>query len=141
MNTRRVLSVGQCGADHGSISRVFERSFSAQVVPADSTAEAREHLRRGRFDLVLVNRILDADGSSGLDVIRDLLAEPALRQVPVMLVSNYEDAQAQAVAAGAHPGFGKSSLGRADMLERVRPILESSTDRDAAGPHTPGTGS
>jgi hypothetical protein len=49
--------------------------------------------------------------------------DDALAKVPVMLVSNYAAAQAEAVAAGAVPGFGKSSLGRPDMLERVRAVL------------------
>jgi len=39
------------------------------------------------------------------------------------LVSNYTDAQAQAVQAGAEPGFGKSSLGQPQMLDRVRAFL------------------
>ena len=45
-------------------------------------------LRAGEFDLVLVNRVLDADGSSGLDLIRAIKADPDLANVPVMLVSN-----------------------------------------------------
>ena len=41
----------------------------------------------------------------------------------MMLVSNYEDAQNEAVAAGALPGFGKASLGQPHMLARLRPLL------------------
>ena len=41
-----------------------------------------------------------------------------------MLVSNYADAQREAVEAGAEPGFGKASLGRPEMLGKIRPILE-----------------
>jgi CheY-like chemotaxis protein len=72
---------------------------------------------------VLVNRVLDADGSSGLELIRALKAEEQLRDVPVLLVSNYEDAQAQAVQAGAVPGFGKAELGQPHMLACVEPYL------------------
>jgi hypothetical protein len=39
--------------------------------------------------------------------------------VPVMLVSNYENAQAEAQAVGALPGFGK-----ADLLHDAVPALE-----------------
>ena len=35
-----------------------------------------------------------------------------------MLVSNYEDAQASAVEAGALPGFGKSEL-RGERVKRL----------------------
>lgn len=69
-------------------------------------------LRQGAYDLVLVNRVLDEDSSSGLDLIRQLKADPALARIPVLLVSNYVDAQAQAVALGALRGFGKNDLGR-----------------------------
>jgi hypothetical protein len=40
-----------------------------------------------------------------------------------MLVSNYEDAQAQAVQAGATTGFGKAALGQPHMLARVERYL------------------
>src|SRR5947208_2898845 len=107
MVAKRVLSVGQCMADHGSISRTLHRSFGAEVVAAHTADEALERLRHDTFALVLVNRVLDADGSSGLDLISRVKADEGLRPVPVMLVSNYQDAQGQAVAAGAEPGFGK----------------------------------
>src|SRR3712207_7213789 len=45
------------------------------------------------------------------------------KSVPVMLVSNYADAQAKAVAHGALEGFGKGELGDDTMLERVRAVL------------------
>jgi two-component system chemotaxis response regulator CheY len=67
--------------------------------------------------------VLDADGSDGVDVVRAVKADEALRRVPVMLVSNYDAAQEEAVTAGAEPGFGKAALGRPEMLERVRPFL------------------
>jgi two-component system chemotaxis response regulator CheY len=125
MAGKRVLSVGQCGADHGSISRTLQRAFGAPVVGVDTADEALDELRRGPFALVLVNRLFDLDGSPGIDLIRRVKGQPDLAGVPVMLVSNYEHAQAQAVAAGAAPGFGKASLGQPQMLERVGAFLEN----------------
>ena len=123
MTAKRVLSVGQCGADHGGISWAF-RSLGAEVTPAATQTEALELLGEGAFDLVLVNRVFDADGDSGVELIRRIKADEALRATPVLLVSNYADAQRQAVEAGAEPGFGKASLGRPEMLDKVRPFLE-----------------
>jgi hypothetical protein len=40
-----------------------------------------------------------------------------------MLVSNHADAQAEAEAAGAKPGFGKAELGSSKSLEALRAIL------------------
>jgi CheY-like chemotaxis protein len=118
----RVLSVGQCGLDHGNISRVLRDTVQAEVVPAASADEALEALRGGGFDLVLVNRVL-ADGDSGLELIRRIKATPEAAKVPVLLVSNFADAQAQAIEAGAVPGFGKSALNAPEMVARLREYL------------------
>lgn len=120
---KRVLSVGQCFADHSAITRVLNGTFAAEVIAADSTRQALDQLRRETFALVLVNRVYDADGSSGMELIRALKADEQLRSLPVMLVSNYEDAQTQAVEAGATLGFGKAALGEPQMLARVEPFL------------------
>ncbi len=123
MASKRVLSVGQCGADHGNISWTLRRAFDAEVIPAHTIPEALRKLREESFALVLVNRILDADGSAGLELIRQVRADESLKGVPVMLVSNYEDAQAEATAAGAAPGFGKAALGQPHTLARLEPFL------------------
>jgi two-component system chemotaxis response regulator CheY len=125
MAAKRILSVGQCGADHGSLSRTFKSHFGAEITRADGAAEALGLMEQQAFDLVLVNRVFDADGASGLDFIRQLMQREPRAIVPVMLVSNYDDAQREAVAAGASPGFGKASLGQPSMLARVHEALES----------------
>ncbi len=106
----RVLDVGQCGFDHGSIARHLQKSYGAEVTAADSAGQALVTLRAGGFDLVLVNRVFDGDGSPGLDLIRSIKADPDLAGTPVMLVSNYPDAQAEAKQLGALPGFGKGDI-------------------------------
>jgi CheY-like chemotaxis protein len=123
MPAKKVLSLGQCWADHGAISQVFMRHFGAEVVSADTTAEALNLLQEQSFALILVNRLLDQDGSQGMEFIRQLKNDEALRRCPVMLVSNHQDAQREAAQAGAEPGFGKAALGQPAMLGRVRPFL------------------
>jgi hypothetical protein len=122
MTKNRILSIGQCAADHGSLTWAFRKHFDAEVVGADSEAEGRELLKQGPFALILVNRLLDADGSSGLEIVQHLVAE---KVGPVMLVSNYEEAQREAVQAGAVPGFGKAALGQPGMVLLVRNALAS----------------
>jgi len=72
---------------------------------------------------VLVNRKLDVDGSDGMDVIRSAFACDNLSGMPFMLVFNYDDAQNQAVAAGARPGFGKAELGDPDVVLQLAATL------------------
>jgi CheY-like chemotaxis protein len=123
MNQPRVLSVGQCGYDHGRIARHLRDAFGARAERADSAGEALAAARSGGLALLLVNRVLDGDGSSGLALIAALKADPATAGVPAMLVSNYADAQAQAVALGALPGFGKADLDRPRAAEALGAVL------------------
>lgn len=121
--SKRVLDVGQCGFDHGAIRRLVNSQFGAEVVQAHRLDDAVARLRNESFDLVLVNRKLDADDSDGMEVLRAIKANEALAPTPVMLVSNYADAQQAAVDAGAEPGFGKSELNQPSTREKLRPFL------------------
>ncbi len=122
--TKRVLSVGQCGPDTFALRNLVERNFSAQLVAADTGAEARSALQAEKFDLVLVNRKLDIDYSDGLEIIRAIKADPALAAVPCMLVTNYAEHQQAAVAAGAEPGFGKLEYGQPETRAKLARFLE-----------------
>jgi CheY-like chemotaxis protein len=119
----RILNVGQCGFDHRTIATYLGRHFGAEVERADTLDEARRALGRDRFDLVLVNRVLDLDDSSGLDLIRTLKGDGELGDVPVMLVSNHPDAQQAALELGASPGFGKSDLESPRTRDRLKALL------------------
>jgi CheY-like chemotaxis protein len=123
MGSKRILSVGQCAADHSRISQTIQERFKAEVLGADDLDEAVTRLRKEAFDLVLVNRVLDADGSSGLDVIKQIKSDGSLQRLPVMLVSNHDDAQHQAERLGAMPGFGKAALGQPAMVGRMQAVL------------------
>lgn len=121
---RQVLSVGQCGPDHSAISRFLKANFDVVISTADTIADALYDLREAKYDLVLVNRKLDADYSDGSELIRLMKADPVLMDVPVMLVSNYPEHQANAVALGAEPGFGKLELGKSDVVARLERFLK-----------------
>jgi CheY-like chemotaxis protein len=132
MSSKRVLSVGQCAADHAAISALLHRHFGAEVDEADTFEDTESRLRAGDYDLVLVNRVLDRGGDSGLDFIARIKKQPELSRQLVMLVSNHQDAQEQAVAHGALPGFGKSALGATRTLDRLRQVLDAAVG-DQAG--------
>jgi DNA-binding response OmpR family regulator len=119
------LNVGQCGFDHQAISLYLAEEFRAQVERSDTLDEARHALQATHYDLVLVNRVLDLDGSSGLDLIRSLKQDPdpAVATVPVMLVSDYPSAQKEAITLGAAPGFGKSELHAPETSQRIMALL------------------
>jgi CheY-like chemotaxis protein len=122
MDKPRILSVGQCSFDHGSMTRHLGKIYGAEVAKANTVGEALVTLRAGNFDLVLVNRVFDGDGTQGLDLIRAIKADPELASIPVMLVSNYEDVQVEAQSLGALPGFGKADL-RHDSVPALEAVF------------------
>jgi len=123
--TPKVLDVGQCDHDHGKITGFLKSRFGAEVGRAHGLADARDLLRESRYDLILVNRLLDVDQNPGVEVIRSLKndADPNVAAIPVMLVSNFPEAQQEAVAVGAAHGFGKAELDQDAVADRVGAVL------------------
>jgi two-component system chemotaxis response regulator CheY len=121
----RLLSIGQCALDALKIRWVLQGALKAEVVAADTFADAAQALGTATYDLVLVNRVTDLDGSSGLDFIRQFKADPATAAVPVMLISDRAEAQREAETLGALPGVGKAAMGSSATRERLRAAIES----------------
>jgi two-component system, chemotaxis family, chemotaxis protein CheY len=117
-----VLDVGNCDPDHGSIRRLLSR-FDVDVDRVMFVSEAVAALERRSYDLVLVNRLIFADSSDALPLITKMKADDRFREIPVMMISNFEEAQDRAVAAGALRGFGKSSLNDEATVALLRPHL------------------
>jgi CheY-like chemotaxis protein len=126
---KRVLDVGNCGPDHAAIRGLLARLFAAEVVQTDQWADTAELLAAQNFDLVLVNRKLDIDYSDGMEIIRQIKADPRFAALPVMLITNYPEHQAAAIAEGAIYGFGKRELNARETHDRLARILsEPSTE-------------
>jgi len=121
--TKRVLTVGNCAYDHGNLATMTRSHFQAEILAAANADEALTTLAQGHFDLVLINRLLENDRSSGVELIGRIKADPALSQVPLMLISNFADAQQQAIDAGARPGFSKKQLGTPETIAKLKPLL------------------
>jgi two-component system, chemotaxis family, chemotaxis protein CheY len=121
--SKKVLLVGHCGPDSSYLKAAIRNADkSATVLMADDSTELHRALEGG-VDLVLFNRELGYgfDVPDGASVIKQLrAAQPDLRMI---LVSNYPDAQQQAVVAGAMPGFGKRELGSPRVTELLRSAL------------------
>jgi CheY-like chemotaxis protein len=122
--SKTVIDVGQCDLDHGNITRLLTAQFGADVVRAHSHDEAIELTRQHTPALVLINRLLDADRSEGMTVLASLKADGSTANVPVMIVSNFDDAQQAAIAAGAVEGFGKSALDAPATTELLSQYLK-----------------
>jgi hypothetical protein len=121
---KKIALVGHCGPDAGYLRISVSRALKdVSFVAADDEAELNSAIAEG-VDLVLLNRRLDwgFNTDEGVELIRFLRAQhPNLK---LMLVSNYPEAQEEAVKAGALPGFGKSELRSPQFTERLRAALE-----------------
>jgi CheY-like chemotaxis protein len=128
---KRVVLVGHCGPDSSYLRMsVGAAEKGVQVVAADDEAALQRVLSEG-VDLVLLNRVLDYGfvEETGVELVRRLRAEqPNLK---MMLVSNYPEAQAEAVAAGALMGFGKRDLGSRRVAEKIQAVLGQTTESSA----------
>lgn len=126
-NRQVVISVGQCGFDNSRIRSLLNSVNSSIVfLTADTGTELDQLLvkHKEKVQLVLLNRVFDSDGTSGVAVIQQITTSGASSlKPPMMLVSNYEASQAEAIAHGALPGFGKSALNSAETRQRLESIL------------------
>ncbi len=120
---KRVLDVGNCGPDFGSLSRYLTQNFDCTVEQAHGPEDALEKLRGGEYALVTINRKLDRDYSDGADILKLIKADPELQATPVMIVTNYAEHQDAAVALGAERGFGKLQYNEPETLERLEKFL------------------
>ena len=118
---KRVLDVGNCGPDHYSISEMIRTQFDAEIDQAHAAADAIPMLSKHSYDLVMVNRLLDRDGSPGMDVIAEVRQQRP--NIPVMMITNFSDHQDAAIAAGAVLGFGKNAIGGQQTIELLAQYL------------------
>ena len=122
--SKRVVLVGHCGPDASYLRLAVGKALNgASIERADEATELQPLLDQG-VDLLLVNRQLDwgFQTTSGIDLIRHLRAKyPRLR---FMLISNFPEAQREAMSAGARPGFGKGQLRHPHVAQLLRDALE-----------------
>ena len=122
MSKLRVLDVGNCDPDHHAIRSLLIRHFDVDVDRVMFVPEAEAAIGSERYALVFVNRRIFADDSDGMALVRAMQARSG-EVPPIMLVSNFEESQAAAVASGAVRGFGKATLADVETVERLGAFL------------------
>ncbi|HMO25331.1 MAG TPA: hypothetical protein PKB10_03610 [Tepidisphaeraceae bacterium] len=127
---KRVVLIGHCGFDSVGLKNAVLRVWpDAQVIGVRYDAELKTAIEQGA-DLLLINRTLSGfSAADGIGLIRQV--KQTYPQTRCMLISNYDDAQQAAVAAGAVRGFGKNDLGSrtVDDLLRSAMAIESPVNR------------
>ena len=129
---KKVVLVGHCGPDSSFLRVTVSKAEAGITVSmADDSRELKAALD-GSADLLLLNRELGYgfDQALGVDVIRQFRG--SYPNTKFMLVSNYADAQAAALAAGAMPGFGKREIGQPRVAQLIRDALNAAAAAESA---------
>lgn len=105
------------------MTRFLTGHFDCTVEQAHGPEDTLAKLRSGNYALVLINRKLDRDYSDGTEILKQIKTEPALANVPVMIITNYADHQDAAVELGAVRGFGKLEYNDPATLGKLEPFL------------------
>lgn len=121
--TKRVLSVGQCMPDASALSRFLNTHFEVQIDESDVEQDTLEKLKATAYDLVMINRKLDADYSDGIELMQTIKNTPDVKPCTLMLVSNFPEYQEQAVEVGAAYGIGKNEYRSPETVARLQPYL------------------
>ena len=122
---QKLLIVGQCDFDYQRISFVLSKIFELEIYRADSFDDAIQSALEQPYALILINRIMDLDRSEGIAILHELKSIPQTENIPVMIISDYQETQDSAVAAGASPGFGKAALDTEQTFELLSNYLDS----------------
>lgn len=128
MTQTRIALIGHCRADQFALRSALGSMFpDAEYVMVGESADVQEEA--SSVDLCLVNRELDGQftEADGIELIRGLFSTSKPTSA-VLLVSNYSQAQEQAVQAGAHLGFGKQDLNTDEMRDSISSALAARTD-------------
>ena len=120
---QNILIVGQCDYDFQQIGFTISQTYDVEIHRADLFDDAIQSALEQSYALILINRIIDRDQSEGMAILDELKSNPRTDRIPVMIISNYQEAQDVAVAAGASPGFGKAALDTPRTFELLSEFL------------------
>lgn len=119
--SRRILLVGHCNVDGPMLQeKVSSLIKGAEVLRVNSDEDLWRQCDEGA-DLLLVNREPVGFEEGGIDIVRQVCDE--YPDCKCILVSDYPDAQQQATAAGALPGFGKGDMNSPKFSQTLKQAL------------------
>ena len=117
-----VVTVGHCDPDHASLQRLVS-DFDCEIAQVHSLSEIQDLQNDRSIVLLLVNRVFDRCGSSGIELIKQIKSAEETREIPAMLISNFEDSQQESMAAGGIAGFGKAQLNLPETKNKLSQVL------------------
>lgn len=131
--TSRFLVVDDAGFIRDLIKKQLRGGFpGCRIVDVPDALRAQSALRREQFDLILCD--WEMPGMTGEELLRWVRSQPALKEVPFIMVTSRGDREfvVRAVQAGVNDYLGKP-FSAETLLAKVRRQLS----REGEGPRTP----
>lgn len=115
--------------DDAFLHELSKKKFIQQgyeVISAFNGEEGKRRIQQKCPDLILLDLLLPE--MDGLDLLRELKANPATQSVPVVIVSNYSDRERvqQGLACGAQDYIIKAHFTPDEIVEKVNTLLKKS---------------
>lgn len=95
------------------------------VAVAHDGEEALAKIKEVKPDLILLDLIMPK--MTGFEVLKAVKADPSLKDIPVLILSNLSQAtdEAEARSLGATDFMVKANLSMQELIDHIKPILET----------------
>ena len=128
---KKVLIIGFCVPDAKRLSLGLVSLFKVRVVQLERIYDLKEYLKEKEADLIVINRVIDADKSSGMEILDHLRLGNT--KIPTVITTGIVKYQKEVLRKGATLTFdldlligtiGKKRQKQKDeIVLRIREIL------------------
>ena len=125
---RRILIIEDELVNIRILSRYLEDSYG--LIPATTGEEALRIVHEQHETLSLILLDLNLPDMQGLEILRQLRADPAYARLPIIVMTANNQAEVECLTLGAIDFIPKPYPQREIVLARIRRVVELSEDRD-----------
>ena len=118
--------------DDQRINKVYVAKFSVEGIKVATAIEGEEGLRKIYSelpDLIILDLMLPK--KSGFDILKEIKADPKVKDIPVLILSNLaqEKEIEDGMALGAEGYIVKSNVSIQQVIEKIKETLKKSTNK------------
>lgn len=119
---KSILIVEDDTALQGILKEKLE-SFNFKVSQATSGQQAVTKIKEERFDLILLDIMLPG-GMNGFDFLEQIKANPVLKEIPVIVLTNLDTEKKTALDIGAADYIVKANISLDDVVLKIKSHLQ-----------------
>lgn len=110
--------------DNHEIADVYKRALKGEgyeVFSVNNIPSAEEQLEQ-KVDLVLLDIML-VGGKNGFDLLEKMKKNPALQNIPVVVITNLSEEKKTAMEIGADDYLVKTSTSLDEVIDKVKKLI------------------